>query len=229
MSTANSHLMLKQALIKYRELDIQKALDSNIDYSFSPKFEKAMLRLCQKQKHKYWHLHNTAGKRTAITLAAVLAIFSSMMCVQATREPIIHFFTSIHDTFVDLFIENTHEIPVPQEIETVYTISVPENYTVVEEVTDLILHSTVWEKTNGAQIVLNQGTLNTAIAHDNEHSNYEILQGDQEIEIHYFDMPEHNIKSCYWIYQGYSFSLFIQDSQLTKDDCVNMINSIIPV
>lgn len=228
MITTDTQLKLKQALIKYRELDMQKALDSNIDYNFSPKFERKMSRLCQSQSHKYWHWFNTAGKRAAITLTAILVVFSSMMCVQAVREPVIHFFTAVHDTFVDIFVESAHELPYPQTIETVYTISVPENYTVVEESTDSIFHSTIWESPDGAQVTLTQNILNTEASHDNEHSNYEMLRGDQNIEIYYFDTPEYDIKTCYWIYKGYSFSLTAQGGQMTKEECVDMINSIIP-
>lgn len=228
MNTTNSKSILKQALTKYRDLDMQKALDSNIDYAFSPKFEQKMLRLCRSQRHKYWYLYNSAGKRVAITFAAILVVFSSMMSVQAIREPVLRFCTGVYDTFVDIFVENAQEVPSPQEIETVYTISVPENYTVVEEVTDIIFHSTVWERPDGAQIILNQGTLSTSTSHDTEHSNYEILHGNQDIEIHYFDTPEYNIKTCYWIHEGYSFTLFTEGGQVTKDECIDMINSIIP-
>lgn len=228
MNTADSRLILKQALIKYREVDMQKALDGNIDYTFSPKFEQKMLRLCRSQRHRSWYWCNTVGKRAAITLAAILIVFSSMMCVQAVREPVIRFCTVVYDTFVDIFVENAHELPSPQEIETVYTISAPKNYTVIEEVTDVIFHSTVWQSPDGAQITLNQGILNAATSHDNEHSNYEILRGDQDIEIHYFNTLEYDVNTCHWVYQGYSFSLFTEGGQMTKDECLDMINSIIP-
>lgn len=73
--------------------------EDSIDYTFSERFEKRMNRLLKLQRKPYWKYVNTASKRAAVIIAAVLTVFTAAFSVKAIREPIISFIKQVYETF----------------------------------------------------------------------------------------------------------------------------------
>ena len=95
--------------------------DSEVeDITFSDRFERKMNRLLFHQKHFYYKLINTAAKRVACFVIALLTIMSiTTFSVKAFRDPLVNFIVEVFEKGSRLFFttdeqsEITEFIPKP--------------------------------------------------------------------------------------------------------------------
>lgn len=118
-------LVLKKAFKEVEEQELREIPeDSEIDYQFSPQFEKKMNRLIKAQKHSYWKYVNTTSKKIAVFLIAAVISLTCVMSVEASRNAIIKFFETIFGKYtrISSYVEQDDTDNIPKTIETIYTI-----------------------------------------------------------------------------------------------------------
>lgn len=93
--------------------------ESDIDITFSEKFNKKMEKLIKSQRKSYYILINTVGKRVAILFVAIITLFTASMSVKAIREPVINFIIEVYESFTKYFFEGE----TAEKIEKVYSIT----------------------------------------------------------------------------------------------------------
>ena len=100
------------------------------DITFSKTFENKMQKLIRAQKKSYFYLINTAGKRVAvIILAIMISLTATTFGVKAIRESVIEFITKTFEKFTEVTIESGKP-ESDMEIELVKTAPqyIPEGY-----------------------------------------------------------------------------------------------------
>lgn len=98
------------------------------DIKFSEAFEKKMQKLIRVQKKSYFYLINTAAKRVAlIVLAIIITLTTTAFSVKAIREAVIEFFIETFTTHSDVSVEGD-DIFVNIEFEKVTPKYLPEGF-----------------------------------------------------------------------------------------------------
>lgn len=126
--------ILKDAFALYLE-EYEKELPTDeevADVTFTPEFEAKMERLLRRQSKPYYVLVNTAGKRVAsVILAVLLGLMVTTFSVKALREPFIRFITEMFEKFTSIvFVQNEEPDDEPFVFEKMEPQYVPEGYVV---------------------------------------------------------------------------------------------------
>lgn len=128
-------LTVKEKELLYKALDLYsqecfKAYDFEKDskLQFSEEFEEKMQRLIRRQRKPYYRLINTAAKRVACIIAALLiAAAGTVLSVDALREGVKNFFVEAYEKFSKVYFEKNDNLT--NEIEVYYQpCYIPEGY-----------------------------------------------------------------------------------------------------
>lgn len=96
--------------------------------TFSEAFESKMRKLILMQKKSYFYMINTAAKRVAlIVLAIIITLTTTAFSVKAIREAVIEFFIETFTTHSEVSVEGD-EVPVYTEFKRVEPQYLPEGY-----------------------------------------------------------------------------------------------------
>ena len=110
---------------KYKESD-------NNEIEFSSYFEERMEKLIERQKKTYFKIINTAVKRVACIIVAILILAGTVISVDALREGIKNFFIEVYEKFSTIVFEksnlNSTEITVCYDPKYI-----PDGYIVIDE------------------------------------------------------------------------------------------------
>ena len=88
----NVKKLFVQALIEAENKEISKLKGENeIEWEFSEKFENSMNKLIRKNNHIRLSTRRTVRRGLLAAIIALIAVFSGLMSVSATREPIVNF------------------------------------------------------------------------------------------------------------------------------------------
>ena len=82
-------------------------LSSMSAVKFSEKYDKNMKRLIKSQKRSYWKFINSAGKKAAIVVLALILSFIMSLNIQAIRTPVFGFFENIFEKFSEIFTDKS--------------------------------------------------------------------------------------------------------------------------
>ncbi|MCR5480630.1 MAG: DUF4367 domain-containing protein [Ruminococcus sp.] len=94
------------------------------EHTFSPGFEKQMDKLIKRRKKPYYSLVNTVGKRVAvIILAFVMVSFTTVMSVDALRNPFLSFITNMFSSHSEIKSDPEDSKQYPATIESKYDIT----------------------------------------------------------------------------------------------------------
>ena len=104
--------VLEEALRRYCSVycDQYPRYEGEID--LGDDYENYMNNLIKRSKNPFQRYFNTIGKRVAGIAAALLIVFSCSMTVSAVREPVVEFFTNIHEKFVEIFFDESIVVKV---------------------------------------------------------------------------------------------------------------------
>lgn len=131
--------LLQKAFEQYHAA-IAQALPSEEalqDITISEKTERRMARLFYHQKHFYYTLINTAAKRVACILAAILlAATVTTASVEALREGFTHFVINTFEKGSTIFFPKDDENPVVQPIIPKIPSYLPEGYKLVADMSN---------------------------------------------------------------------------------------------
>lgn len=177
--------------------------ENSIDYVFSKRFEKRMEKLIKSQKKAYWGLINTASKRAAIIVLAILTMFTTAFSVKAIREPIVKFMTEIYETFTHYFFEGDTAKAITKE----YVISqIPAGFDEKNKIENKNSITRVYESNSGDSIIFSQYTTKYSIGYllDNE-NNKTYTEKISDTEIVFYEA--YDTIQALWVKDGYAFNI----------------------
>lgn len=199
--------------------------ENELDYTFSPGFQRKMQRIIRAQVHGYWNMVNTLGKRIAIAAAIIVMLLTTAMAIKPIRERVIQFFVEVYEEYFSITFgekESGDLYPVVEDI-TTYTLSqIPDGYKeVVSYQIDTILF-TIWKNEDGQDILLSQGIGSQEITLDHTSDNL-IIINHNDLLISHLVLAEAN--SFVWEQNGYVFQLMVSDN-ISLNETLEMIDSL---
>lgn len=95
--------LMIESLRKLKDLEFSHNYENEkLDYEFSKEYIKHKEKLIKSVGRPYWKFINTATKKVAIIIVALIIAFSSLMTVDAFRENVINFIYEIYNTFTSI-------------------------------------------------------------------------------------------------------------------------------
>lgn len=134
--------------------------ENELDYTFSPGFQRKMQRIIRAQVHGYWNMVNTLGKRIAIAAAIIVMLLTTAMAIKPIRERVIQFFVEVYEEYFSVTFGEKESGDIYSDPEQMirYTLSwVPEGYCEVTRNELEALLTTVWTSDKNKDIMLIQG------------------------------------------------------------------------
>lgn len=214
--------LMLEALRLYKEQQLKSIpLEDEIDYEFSESFQKKIEKLIRKQKKAFWRFFQSAGRKAAAIILALIIGLSATLSIDAIREPIFEFFYRVFLTHTDIeYSQNSNKT-----ITEYYTLSkVPDDYirtadTFFNELSTYIS----WANNTGKQIKLRQSSKNTSTNFDSEDGRV------RETSINGINTLYCNNGSliiCTWTEYGYCFTL-IYPSELEENFMYEVIGKLV--
>ena len=145
------HEKLQEAFALYVER--QNALlpdDETVSaMTLSEDFQKRMRTVLNRQKHGFYVLFGTAGRRAASILLTVLTTAAvTTVSVEALREPVVQFFTRIYERFTQVFFVDDTPDARMVEMELYLPTYIPEGYELEEEEVLPYIHRATYKHSN---------------------------------------------------------------------------------
>ena len=199
--------------------------ERELDYTFSPGFQRKMQRIIRAQVHGYWNMVNTLGKRIAIAAAIIMMLLTTAMAIKPIRERVINFFVEIYEEHLEITFGKREkgDLLASSQPMARYTLSwVPDGYYEAEVYEFDALLNTIWKIDGGQDISLYQGEGIQRITFDYSNNNLvEFMHGDFVISRLVLD----KINTFIWEQHGYIFQLSISDD-IPIDAVLRMIDSL---
>ena len=199
-----------QALIEAENKEILKLKDEDeIEWEFSEKFENSMNKLIRKNNHIRLSTRRTVRRGLLAAIIALIAVFSGLMSVSATREPIVNFVKRVFSDHNEMTMSRNSVLPVDR-IETEYTLyDLPEEYELTTYEKDEIGVFSRWKSSvDNSEIVFSQDILLVNMSIDNEHNYRETVVNGYTA---YLNQYEFNT-SLTWTDGTYLFTLNVPNS-----------------
>ncbi len=171
MSLLKNNQLLKQAFLDADRQLLYQYSNEEIALGWVPsvRFENKMRKLIQTQKRPYWKYINTASKRAAVIIFAVLIASASAMSVKAIREPVVNTIIEIYEKFTKLFFSAANDDIEKTNINVLYSLSLlPKTFSEKENVTFEKMRVVSWENDFGEIIELQQSILGSEYKLDTE-------------------------------------------------------------
>lgn len=178
--------------------------ENEITHSFSQNFRQRMEKLIRSERRISWHWVNTAGKRAAIIIVALLCVLSAAFSVEAIRVPVVNFIVEIFDCFVHVQTEGETTREITYECIPNY---IPDGYTLQEESREFFYISRTYVNKNGDRLILEQSATVLIGTHlDREQGEVCQIAEDGKSVILYRG-TDHNCTYASWIVDGYNLML----------------------
>lgn len=206
----NVKKLFVQALIEAENKGISKLKGENeIEWEFSEKFENSMNKLIRKNIHIRLSTRRTVRRGLLAAIIALIAVFSGLMSVSATREPIVNFVKRVFSDHNEMTMSRNSVLPVDR-IETEYTLcDLPEEYELTTYEKDEIGVFSRWKSSvDNSEIVFSQDILLVNMSIDNEHNYRETVVNGYTA---YLNQYEFNT-SLTWTDGTYLFTLNVPNS-----------------
>lgn len=210
-----------QAFMEAERLDNADLPSENeIQWDFSEKFEKLMDKLIRKNNRIQLSTRRTVAKSLIAAIVAIIVLFTGLMSVAATREPIIEFVKKVFSQFNEITLSENSVVPV-DTIETEYTLTrLPEDFKLDTYQKDDCGTFTIWRNRNGEEITFSQDVLNLNVSVDTEHGYKELdINGYPAYLIYY----EQNT-ILFWSDGKYYFTVNVPANY--KDEIISISKSI---
>ena len=178
--------------------------ENEITHSFSQNFRQRMEKLIRSERRISWHWVNTAGKRAAIIIVALLCVLSAAFSVEAIRVPVVNFIVEIFDCFVHVQTEGETTREITYECIPNY---IPDGYTLQEERRDVSYISRTYINENGMLLILEQ---NITVINDNyldkeKGEISQIIVDGKPVVL--YKGTDHSYIRASWIIDGYNLTL----------------------
>lgn len=168
--------------------------ESELDYTFSAKFEKKIEKLIRAERKVYWRFVNTTYKKAIIAAVILAIILSCVLGVSAVREGVIKFIIEKSNTSYDFKIDGngTNEISYKYKFSTI-----PEGFREIKVFEDATGIDYEYANDIGDVIKLSQHiTDGTFLTYDNEHGTLsEITVNGMKVYIYVLDPDSYSVKA----------------------------------
>ena len=200
--------------------------ESELDYTFSPGFQRKMQRIIRAQVHGYWNMVNTMGKRIAIAAAIIVMLLTTAMAIKPVRERVITFFIEVYEDFFEIRFgtEQKNDLDPVATSMTRYALTfVPDGYIEIDCLElETIIHTT-WQNSTGFRITLQQEPGTNEITLDNIEVQPIIINHNSLRILH----QQFNDTSMFiWDNDNYIFYLTIYED-FSLEDVLSMIDSVV--
>ena len=199
--------------------------ESELDYTFSPVFQRKIQRIIRAQVHGYWNMVNTVGKRIAIAAVIIAMLLTTAMAIKPIRERVIKFFVDVYEECfaVTFGAEESGDLdPTPKPM-TKYTLSfLPEGYYMENCYEFDSLRNTIWKANGKPNILLAQGTGTHETTLDHTTDNLSTFKHGTLL------ITQQTVDGAYtfiWEQHGYLFHLTLHDG-IPVDEVLKMIDSL---
>ena len=194
------------------------------DHSFSERFEKNMNKLIKKETAHPWAVSHIAARNLISAAIVIILLFTMCMSVSAIRNKVYNFFLQHFTEYNNVVFE----LPEKSEIEKEYVISeLPEGFSLKEELKSEMNIMRSFENEKGDYIHFSQNLfIENGIAVDNERSEYEFMELDG---CGVFTLTTKDNVTFSWDQDGYVFLLTVHIENVTVDDAIAILRSILPV
>lgn len=171
----NAKELFVKAFMEAERLDnAEIPSEDEIQWEFSEKFVRSMDKLVKKNNRIKFSTRRTLTKSLIAAIIAIMVLFTGLMSVTATREPIIEFVKKIFPQFNKIILSE-NSIPSVETIQTEYTLTnLPEGFKLKTYKKDDYSVFSVWKNDKGEEIVFSQNILDSNVWIDNEHEYREI-------------------------------------------------------
>ena len=206
----NVKKLFVQALIEAENKEISTLKgEDEIEWEFSENIEKSMNKLIRKNIHIRLSTRRTVRRGLLAAIIALIAVFSGLMSVSATREPIVNFVKRVFSDHNEMTMSRNSVLPVDR-IETEYTLcDLPEEYELTTYEKDEIGVFSRWKSSvDNSEIVFSQDILLVNMSIDNEHNYRETVVNGYTA---YLNQYEFNT-SLTWTDGTYLFTLNVPNS-----------------
>ena len=213
--------LLKQALHLYvLETSGQYDFVSNLDITFSPEFEEKMERLIKRRKKPFYYIFNTAAKRVACIIAAlIIAMVSTVLSVDALRNGVKNFFVEAYEKFSTVFFDK--DSSSPDTLEVYYSPSyIPDGYEQCRIKREAWLYSLEYSNEQD-KIIFQQHRIRS----DGETIDTEDAVTEEIGNGIYVFKPQVKIKTFMWSDGNYQFLIRAYDD-ISKEELLKMADSL---
>ena len=170
--------------------------ENEIDCEISTAFTHKMNRLTKSERSKLWRLTNTAPKRAAAILVALMLITITGCSIPAVRSAVFGFIKEAYENCIRLFIGEAGSKKISEHYELT---EVPEDFIKIDTADNDAAFITVYQNEAGDKIILTQSiTDEFGTDIDNEHGNLSEI-----------NLPGMNVL-CYQS-DGYMVAVWLQD------------------
>lgn len=194
--------------------------DSDIAYTFSPRFTHKMSRLAKDEKSWFWRMTSTAPKRAAAVGIAMILVVLTAYGIPAVREPVTAFFKETYENCVRFFTGNAGAGRIAEH----YTLTeLPNGFDAVHTVDNDASFTVVYRNEDGEEIILSQSIgADYRIDIDTQHGTL------IEIDLSGVTVNLYETDGCMvalWQQDGYAFDLTVYGS-LDRERVLRLVNSV---
>lgn len=199
--------------------------ENELDYTFSPGFQRKMQRIIRAQVHGYWNMVNTLGKRIAIAAAIIVMLLTTAMAIKPIRERVIQFFVRVYEDYFEVsFGEKTENDmnPTPEPMVRYTLTKLPTGYIEDQFLEYEHLLWTSWKTPDGLGITLQQEQGTQAVVFDNNggYPNH-IIHND--LDLYYLECD--SAMGFVWSQYGNLFSLTVYES-MSIHEILDIVDSL---
>lgn len=194
--------------------------DSDIAYTFSPRFTHKMSRLAKDGKSWFWRMTSTAPKRAAAAGIAMILVVLTAYGIPAVREPVTAFFKETYENCVRFFTGNAGAGRIAEH----YTLTeLPDGFEAVHTVDNDASFTVVYRNEDGEEIILSQ-SIGADYWIDIDTQNGTLI----EIDLSGVTVNLYETDGCMvalWQQDGYAFDLTVYGS-LDRERVLRLVNSV---
>ncbi len=214
--------LMLEALRLYKEQQLKSIpLEDEIDYEFSESFQKKIEKLIRKQERTVWRFFQSAERKAAAIILALIIGLSATLSIDAIREPIFEFFYKMFSTHTEIEYDQN----VNKTITEYYTLSkVPDGYkeTMDNRFGELSTYI-LWMNNEYDQIKLQQFVAETSATFNSEDC---VVKEVSVNNINTLLCDNGHSIICTWSEHGYYFEL-IYPSELEENLMYEVIGKLV--
>jgi len=200
------------------------ALEENAFPGASAEFCAKVDKLTRRYRSPFWKYVNTAGKKAAAVIVAVIILFSASLSVRAVRDTLLELLAEVHDTFTSFFVKDD-DCSAPDTVDTRYMLSyVPEGYALEQKSDSDMDRVLYYAKGDHRYIVFSQLLASAHIAGDTEGVTLYTFETEK---VSGYCYTNKGASTYVWAYDKYVLILTAYDD-LPEPEMIKMIDNVVP-
>ncbi|MGN1123215.1 MAG: DUF4367 domain-containing protein [Eubacterium sp.] len=219
----NSKKLFVRAFMEAERINASKfKAEGEIEWEFSKSFERTMNKLIKKNNHIRLSTRRNIRRGLLVAIIAIIAMFTGIMSVSATRTPFIEFIKKTFPQYNEIALSEESTPPV-DTIETEYTLTdLPEGFEIDTYQKDEYSVFVIWKNENYEEIIFFQEISDLNLSVDNDHNYKEIYINGYEA---YLNEYTYN-SSLKWTDGNYWFTVRVPKSIDNDIDIIELAKNI---